>query len=287
MDGEESEPPAVFDLASDSTRLDVLRALASAHSEAPFDPWLSYTELQSAAGVRDNGNFNYHLDRLGDLVVTGEPGYRLSRVGMEAVSAVASGVLDTDWSWGPVDAPGACHACGEPLELYYEDGVLRLTCGTEAHDVPLSVPPALLESYDGEALIERIALLENRWSVLTRRGVCAECGGHVEGEIEFGGRPPEHHYYHGRCERCGFNHGLPVGMYLLGHPAVERFYYDRGVDVRSRPFWTLEFCRRGAETVVSTEPLRLRVDVEHEGETLSLVVDRDGRVTDTERPGAE
>lgn len=279
-----AEPPAVFDLASDPTRLAVLRALASAHSEAPFDPWPSYSELQAAAGVRDNGNFNYHLDRLGGLVVAGDPGYRLSRVGMEAVSAIASGTLDPGWTWGPVEAPGSCHTCGEPLELYYEDGILRLTCGTEAHDVPLSVPPALLESYDGEALIERIARLENRRSVLTRRGVCAECGGRVDGAIEFGGRPPEHYHYHGRCERCGFNHGLPVGMYLLGHPTVEGFLYDRGVDVRSRPFWTLPFCRRGAETVLSTEPLGLRADVTHEGETLSLTVDREGELIDTEQP---
>ena len=35
---------------------------------------------------------------------------------------------------------------------------------------------------------------------------------------------------------------------------------------------------------MSTAPLRLRVDVTHEGETLSLAVDRDGELLDTERP---
>jgi len=115
-------------------------------------------------------------------------------------------------------------------------------------------------------------------------GGCAACGGRVDGAVAFGGRPPEHYHYHGRCERCGFHHALPVGIYLLGDPAVESFYHERGVDVRSRPFWTLPFCRRGAETVVSTAPLRLRVDVTHEGETLSLAVDRDGELLDTERP---
>lgn len=287
MNGGESKPTEVFDLVSNSTRVEILRALASAHADAPTDPWLEYGELQEAVGVRDNGNFNYHLDRLGDLVVKRSDGYRLSRVGMAIVSAAASGVFDSEWTWGPIDAPGDCLFCDDSVELRYEDGILWLACGTDDHSLPLSVPPSLLDSHPEEDVIERIAFLEHQWIELTRQGICSECNGYVEGEIEFGGARRDHYHYHGHCHRCGFQHGIPVGMFLTGHPAVRNFYYEHGVDIRTTPFWTLEFYTPGDETVLSTDPLRLRVDVTREGETLSLTLDRDGSVVSTDRSSRE
>lgn len=285
MNGGEPDPTEMFDPISNSTRVEILRALASAYSDAPTDPWLEYNELREAVGMRDNGNFNYHLDRLDDLVVKGPAGYRLSRIGMEIISAVSSGVFDSEWTWGPVDAPGDCLYCDDSLELYYEEGILWLTCGTDEHSLALSVAPSLLDSHPEEDVIERIAFLENRWSALTRKGICSECQGYVEGEIESDNGPPEHYSYHGHCRRCEFQHVMPVGMLLVSHPAVSNFYYERGVDIRSTPYWTLEFCTPGNETVLSTDPLRLRVDVTHEGETLSLTLDRAGSVVSTDRSG--
>jgi len=282
----ESDPTEVFEQASNETRRAVLRALADAYRDDPTDPWLDYSDLQSAAGVRDNGNFNYHLDRLDGLVVDGSDGYRLSRTGMEVVSTVASGVLDPDWTWGPVDAPGTCLYCDDPARLQYADGVLWLTCGDSEHEVGLSVPPSLLESHPDDEVPELVGFLENRWGELTRKGICSECSGPVEGRIEYGGVGPDHHYYHGECDRCGFHHGIPVGLFLVSHPAVVAFHHDHAVDVRSVPFWTLDFCTPGSETVVAEEPLRLRVDAERDGETLSLTLDRDGTVVATERSTA-
>jgi hypothetical protein len=275
----------VFERVSHRTRVEILDALASAQRDAPMDPWLEYTELQDAVGIRDNGNLNYHLDRLGDLVRKGEDGYRLSRVAMGLVGTASSGVLDTDWTWGPVDVPGGCLHCDDPVRLHYEDGVLWLTCGTEEHEHGLWVPPSLLEAHPEDELVERIAFLENRWGELTRRGICSECQGRVDGELTEldDGR----YHYLGHCERCGSQHGLPVGLFLVGHPAVQGFYYEHDVDVRSTPYWALDFCRPGAETVDSTEPLRIRVDVSHAGDTLSLTLDREGDVVATERSSAQ
>ncbi|WP_435347759.1 DUF7351 domain-containing protein [Haloarchaeobius sp. HRN-SO-5] len=286
MTGGASNQTDVFDTVSNSTRVDILHALARAYGETPTDPYLEYTDLRKAVGVRDNGNFNYHLDQLGDLVVKRDDGYTLSRVGMEVVSAVSSGVFDADWTWGPVDAPGDCLFCDDAVQLHYEDGVLWLSCGMDEHTVGLSVPPSLLESHPEDVVVERIAFLENRWGALTRQGICSECRGYVEGEIEFGGVQPDHYHYHGRCRRCGFRHGIPVGLYLLSHPAVTTFYYDHGVDVRSTPFWTVDGCTPGAETVLSTDPLRLRVEFTQDGDTLSLTLDRDGSVVSTDRSSA-
>lgn len=286
MSDRESAATDVLSLVGNDTRADILQALADAYSEAPMDPWMAYGDLQDAVGLRDNGNFNYHLDQLGDLVVKGEGGYRLSRIGMGVVSTVSSGAFDPHREWGPVDAPGSCFRCGEDLHLRYDGGILRVTCGDDDHAIPLSIPPSLLDAWPAESVVEKIAFEEQHWGALTRRGICSECRGRVVGEVEFGGREPEHYHYHGRCQRCGFQHGIPVGLYLLGHPAVIAFYHDHGLDVRTVPFWTLEWCEPGSETVVSTEPLRLRVDVTEEGETLSLTVDGDGQVVSTERSDA-
>lgn len=283
MNGGDADPTEVFERVSNRTRIEILDALASAQTDRSTDPWLSYTELRDAVGVRDNGTLNYHLDQLGDLVVKDESGYRLSRVGMGLVGTASSGVLDTDWTWGPVDAPGSCFVCDEPVQLRYEDGVLWLTCGTDDHDIGLWIPPSLLEGHPKEELVEKIAFLENRWGELTRRGICSECQGHVDGEFVRHESDRYDYHYLGHCDRCGSRHGLTVGLYLLGHPDVQRFFYDHAIDVRSRPFWTLDFCAPGAETVVSTDPLRLRVDVTHDGDTLSLTLDRAGDVVATER----
>lgn len=285
MDEEESNWGDVFDSVHNETRVEILHALADAYSETPSNPWVEYSDLRKTVGVRDNGNFNYHLDRLKDLVVKGEHGYRLSRTGMEVVSAVASGVFDTDWTWEPVDAPGACWACGDSLELRYDDGILQVTCGIEDHSLALSVAPNLLEAHPDDELVERIAFLENRWGALTRQGICSECQGHVTGQLEPADDPEQYHY-HGECNRCGFQHVIPVGIYLVTHPAVVEFFRDHGVDVRTTPYWTLEFCSLGSETVESTNPLCVRVDVTQDDEVLSLTLDRAGDVVETERKEA-
>ena len=277
------EPPALFQAVSNDTRLSVLQALADSYSESPGDPWLAYSDLRAAVGARDKGNFNYHLDQLGDLVVRGDRGYRLSRVGMEVISTIASGNLDPEWSWGPVDAPGACRECGDDLVLRYEDGVLRLTCGVEAHDIPMSVSPTLLTSRPEDEVVDAIAYVTSSWGGLLRRNVCSECGGYVDGAVERHHEETDSFHYHGRCGSCGFHHGMAVGSYLYTHPTVRAFYREVGVRVRERPFWTFEFTALGAETVLSTEPLRLRVDGERDDATLSLTVDADGDIVETEK----
>ncbi|MFC3476973.1 winged helix-turn-helix domain-containing protein [Halobacterium litoreum] len=273
----------VFELVSHATRADILRALADFHRDAGVDARLAYNDLRRRVGERDSGNFTYHLDRLGGLVERGDGGYRLSRVGMRVVSTLRSGFLDADWTWGPVDAPGDCWTCGDDLRLRYEAGALHVTCGDDDHALALYVPPSFLRSQPRDAVAERAAFLENRWGSLTREGVCSECSGRVEGGLRLWDGDPEHWVYHGDCHHCGFQHVLPVGLFLLGHPDVLAFHFDHGVDVRTVPFWTLDFCEPGTETVVSTDPLRVRVDVEAGDETLSLTVDSDGDVIDAER----
>lgn len=273
----------VFEVVSHDTRADVLRELADAHRESSGDLWVPYNELRRCVGERDSGNFNYHLKQLDGLVEKGPEGYRLSRVGMRVVSALRSGFFDPDWTWGPVEAPGECYACGGDLDLYYEDGALHVTCGDDDHRLSLYVPPAFLQSQPTADVVEQVAFLENRWGSLTRRGICSECHGYVDGELQRGDGETDPYRYHGDCHRCGFQHVMSLGMFLLGHPTVMQFYFEHGVDVRTVPFWTLPFCTPDAQTVVSRDPLRVRLDVTEAGETLSLTVDGVGDVVQTTR----
>jgi hypothetical protein len=283
MDGGTTPPTDVFESLTDETRLSILRALTRAASEDPADPWVEYADLQDAAGVRDNGNFNYHLRRLGDLVEKRPAGYRLSHVGIALVTTLSSGAFDPEWSWGPVDAPGDCPFCGAAVELRYEDGACWLACGQEDHAMALSASPALLDAAPDDEVVERVAFVDHRWATSVRQGVCSECQGPVEGRLDRGGVQPDHYHYRGRCRGCGFRHGIPLGLFALADPAVLAFYREHGVDARTVPFWTLEWWTPGAETVRSTDPLRVRVDVTHDGERLSLTLAGDGSTVGTAR----
>ena len=282
-----ADATAVFERVTHPTRVAVLRALADAHADAPTDPWLAYTDLKDAVDARDNGNFNYHLDALDDLVVKADAGYRLSRVGMELLTTAASGVLDTDWTWGPVDAPGTCPFCDDALEFHYTDGKLELTCGVDDHAMALSAPPSLLQTTPDDELADNVAFLGYQWSQSIRKGVCTDCHAHVTGTLDHGGLQPDHHHYRAHCHRCGYQHGVPLGLHLLTHPTVAHFHHDHGIDPRTTPWWTLDWTTPGTETTLQTDPLELEVAIDLDDETLTPTVDEAGDIVDTQRTRTE
>lgn len=282
--GTESSPTAAFELASNDTRMAILSELAEAFRASPVDPFVAYSDLRERVGVRDKGNFNYHLDRLGDLVTEGSEGYAISSVGLAVVSAVASGSLDPEWTWGPVDVPGECFFCGDGLALRYENGHLLLTCGVDDHALLFPVSPSLLDGHEGEALLERVAVVLSQQAERVRRGICPECEGDLTPAIAPEPKPDQDDYFfHGDCHRCGFQHGFPVGAAALSHPEVVAAFAAEGTDLRATPFWTLEWCRVGAETVVGENPLRVRVDARLSDGTLSVTMNGDGAVVSTTR----
>ncbi len=217
MHDEEPSSTELLGQVDNATRFEILQALAGACRDSPTDPWLQYSELREVVSIRDKGNFNYHLGRLGDLIEKGPAGYCISRFGMTIVSNIASGTFDPDWTWGPIDAPGDCVFCGDSLSLRYEND-LRLSCGTDEHTLILPGSPRLLETGPEETVIERIALVTYHEFALTYSGVCAGCEGYVDGIIHDRNVEPEHYHYHADCTRCGFHSGFPVGVIALFHP---------------------------------------------------------------------
>jgi len=281
--GEDSGPMETFDRASNARRMEILRVLARAFSESPIDPQLRYSELREETGIRDKGNFNYHLDRLDGLVRNDPDGYVITSVGLTVVSTVASGALDPDWEWGPRDVPGECFFCGDALTLCHEDGHLLLTCGTGDHGLVFSVPPSVVDDHPDDEVLERVAFVLYRQATSVKHGVCPECQGEVTPEVIPELRPSGDYFFHGDCHNCGFQHGFPVGAAVLSHPDVIAALAADGVDVRTTPFWTLPWCHVGHESVVSEDPFRVTLDVTIEGdETLTVTLDRSGGVVATD-----
>lgn len=283
--GEDSGPMETFDRAGNPHRLEILRALARAFSESPVEPHLRYSDLREEVGIRDKGNFNYHLDRLDGLVRKSPDGYVITSVGLTVVSTVASGALDPDWEWGPREVPGECFFCGDPLTLRHEDGHLLLACDTDEHGLVFAVPPSVVDDHPDDEVLERVAFVLYRQATSVKHGVCPECQGDVTPEIISEPRPGGDYFFHGDCHTCGFQHGFPVGATALSHPDVLDAYAGAGVDLRTTPFWTLPWCHVGHGSVVSEDPFRVTLDVNFDGgASLTVTLDRSGSVVGTERP---
>ncbi|WP_152436466.1 DUF7351 domain-containing protein [Halosimplex carlsbadense] len=173
---------------------------------------------------------------------------------------------------------------GDGLALRYENGHLLLTCGVDEHTLLFPVSPSLLDGHEGDALLGRVAVALSHQAARIRRGICPECQGEVTPGIVPEPKPEQDGYFfHGDCGRCGFQHGFPVGAAALSDPEVLAAFADEGTDLRTTPFWTLEWCRVGAETVVTETPLRVHIDARLTDETLRITLDDDAAVVSTER----
>jgi DNA-binding transcriptional ArsR family regulator len=263
-----------FDLLADDTRAAILQALAEHRREHPRDPGLSFSDLRKRVGASDSGRFNYHLGKLeGHFVTDAEEGYKLSAVGMRAVGSVVGGEFDDPPDRDPVPLEDDCGRCGDDLVAHYEDGLLTVGCGN-GHGFSDSAPPATVEDH---SIADAVAVFNTKLRgdvALAREGACPMCHGSMTWSVEhdLGEDAPVDAVYVPECGRCGHHLGVPTGMLVLDHPAVVAAYHDVGVDVRERPFWTIDCCVPGAADLVATDPPRIAVDAGPDGD-LRFVLD--------------
>ncbi|MEF8884798.1 MAG: helix-turn-helix domain-containing protein, partial [Haloarculaceae archaeon] len=91
---ETRDPDEAFAALADDTRVDILRALWSDE-----DQRATFSELREAVGMRDSGQFNYHLDKLvGRFVRKTDDGYELTLAGLYVNGAIEAGAI----SYGPL-----------------------------------------------------------------------------------------------------------------------------------------------------------------------------------------
>jgi len=271
------EPTDSFELLAHPTRMAVLRELFESLRATPDDPAVQFSELRKRVDAPDSGNFSYHLDRLvGWYVEETDSGYRLSDRGYSVALALKSGRYGRDETPGPVESFGECLFCETPVELRIEDGHSELRC-SNGHRSYVFVRPAAIETRSREELRELVALRLYANVQQTLRGVCRACDAAVEMTGEYND-DVDGYLFVDRCSGCGAQLALTAGLCALQDLDVARFLRDRGADPRTTPHWEFECCRAGAETVVSEEPLELRIAVERDGDRLSATLDESGEV---------
>lgn len=278
MENGDVEVPAGFRLVADETRAGILHALAQRMRERPDDPTLGFSDLRRAVGVRDSGNFNYHLDKLrGRFVEEVGDGYTLTYPGSAVVAALVDGTYDEAAALGPTPYGDPCPLCGDELAVTYEAGVLTLQCaGDDNHGVAYNLPPHAVDAGDLPAAADLMARRAHAETGLLADGRCPMCFGPVDlspVDMPEEGLPPG---LDAACGRCGMHYALTVGHVALHHPEVAAFLAAGDEDPRRSPTAQLRL-GLGVDTERVCEG-RHQVAVEREGETLAVTVDDDGTV---------
>lgn len=268
-------PEEVFALLGNDLRMRILQALF----EDPYTP-LSFSALRERVDERDSGKFNYHLGKLvGRFVRKTDEGYELTMAGWQIIGAILAGTYTGSEALDPIDLDVSCPSCAGTTRLTYEDERVLIACvDCEEQLSSAGVPPGVIDGYDREEIPHVFEQWMRTLIDQAERGFCVSCSGRIVPEVlvdcedEQLGRIDEPHVKYS-CQRCPEICSLALGSALLNHPAVVGFHYDHGIDLRTAQTWSLDWARRGAAVAESRDPLRARVDIELDGDRLSLVVD--------------
>jgi hypothetical protein len=284
---ERRSPEAVFGLLGDESRLRILQALG----ETPDEP-VPFSELHRRSEVDDSGRFNYHLGKLrGTFVRRADDGYELTYAGRQVIGAMYAGIYTANATVETIPVDGACPVCGGDLAAAYAEETARVDC-TECEDFynEFAFPPGSLDQFDPEEL----PLAFDHWMSHVMRGVaagfCQTCAGRMEGRLvvdEEGERLaglPAHVAY--ACDRCGSIATASGGTPTMFHPAVTGFLYDHGFETGRSPTWLLGDIGLPTGDLVSEDPPRMRVRLEHDGEAVVAMVEADAGISSVERTSA-
>lgn len=282
------DPAEAFDALGDELRVAVLRALVEHRRENPFDPSLSFSELRRRVGAEDSGRFNYHLGKLRDrFVEKTDAGYELTYAGEQMATAVLSGAVADRASLGPKQLDDDCPVCGSGVAASYSDGYVEVQCDDGHNLMQSQAPPTLAEDRDLETVLS-VAVQESYDAIsLAKEGVCHACYGDVDAGIETTDHEGERlRHFRATCERCGELYSSPVAISLLDHPAFVGFLWRHGVDPLDEYPWILGFLTPDNEpSILSEDPLELRLSVEVAGDEFVATLDESGRVVDTNVTG--
>lgn len=298
-----------FALVGNETRLRILLELWVA--EEP----LTFSELRDRVGMRDSGQFNYHLNRLvGQLVrkktdggtgstddsvsgggtgSTGDPGrndapgYELTFAGTQIVGSVYSGTFTKEVSVGPVEVDGTCYDCDSRFVAAYEDERAEVRCAEcDGQLLSFPVPPVAVEHRD----VDRLPLVFDDWMRaqldLVTAGFCPLCTGPID--VELHPSVPEEREFdvlalRFECSRCGQSVESVLGAAFLSNAEVVAFHLDHGIDLSSTPLWDLQWLFESHATVHGADPPDVDLHVELGDERLVCDVGADFRIRETER----
>lgn len=295
-------PDEAFDLLGDSTRLQILQALAEAGEP------LAYSELFERIDYDDTSNFTYHLDKLvGHFIHKTDVGYVPRLAGRRIVEAVFSGVVTEAPVIDRTEVDKDCMYCGNPTEMGYYDEVAVIYCEScegrigelgLAEKWPIanedivgyvSIPPAGIHDRTPKEILSAAGI----WTIADvqaiARGVCPRCSATVNRSA----RVCENHDGADRfCNRCNHRFGVSVAVgctnctfttrspyptHALGNIDLLAFMTTHGIDPFASNAFHLRACE---EEILSTDPLEARYTFNADGDAITLTVDDDLSVVD-------
>ena len=274
------DPDEAFALLGNETRLAIVRELwAAADHEATF------SDLREAVGMRDSGQFNYHLGKLVGRFVerSADDTYRLTLAGQRVHGAILAGLYTQEGTVEERSLPEPCGACGGDRTFSYDGQSVAVNCADCGFGTFVPVPPGVFADYPVE---EWPSVADRYASGILRRlgdGFCQFCEGRVEVQVEpeietlrDESPPPEYEGFPSaryECGRCGEMFSADLGAALADHPAVIAFHHDHGIDVREAPLTRVQAVDSEEAWVRERDPLEAVVTYTAGDETLTLVVD--------------
>jgi len=271
-----------FGVLGNETRLRTLQCLFDA------DEPLTFSDLREGVGMRDSGQFNYHLDKLlGTFARVTEDGYELTAAGTQVAGAILAGEYTKTIRADPVDVGANCSYCEGPLVSYFAEERVRISCGGCGRDlISLSMPPGALEAYPQE----KWPKVAERWTrtqfEMAMAGFCPTCRGPIEERVTLEPESLSELFEAGvvyACERCSLELSANAASGVLTHPAVVGFHHEHGIDVDRTAIWELEWPVSPTADVVSEDPIRVEIPIELDGDRLVLVIDGSATVVEERR----
>lgn len=289
-----------FAVLGNETRIRILDTLGVA--EGP----LSFSELRDRVGVADSGQFNYHLDKLdGVFVVKREEGYELLQPGRRVVEAIYAGVLTDELGVERIQVDHPCEHCGAPVDVRVAPGSIERYCtscpgtysrsSTSGRSRPtgrgylgkLSLPPAGFQGRTAEEIYHAAQVWGHLEFLAIANGVCPRCSAAIERSVD----PCTDHDADGDdlCHACGNRYQIAVraectnciyegmggiGILTFGHPAVQAFKVNHGVNLVAPSPGDTPLSER-EEEVLSIDPFAARITYQYHGDSLTLTVDED------------
>lgn len=299
---------SMFELLGNETRLAILLALWEAIE--PFDDErggpVPFSVLREDVGMKDSGQFNYHLGKLeGYFVEQTADGYKLLPAGERLVRTIIAIAGYDEASFEPIEIDFACPECGAPTAVTYGNQRLYHVCtaceGT--YQMGEKDPSGVLSAWTADPSALRGRTAESVYNVIGTQvtlhamgqlaaGICPWCFGEVETRLHVcedhepgteGGCPACGRQYDPAvrilCSVCKFHGQTNIPQWSLNHPAVVGFYWRHGIELGYTRFdldtaeWRWSINEEVDEEVVSVEPPRVHISFSEGGEQLRLAYD--------------
>ncbi|AUX08844.1 HTH domain protein [Halalkaliarchaeum desulfuricum] len=292
---EKADPEEAFTALADDNRIAILRALWEADGHEA-----SFSQLRDAVGMRDSGQFNYHLDKLvGTFVAKTETGYELTEAGTWVNGAIERGSYTLEGSLEPITLDHPCRTCGDTRTLYYEGETVRIECETCPVKSQFALPPSVLIDVGRDEIPEVAGRYLRSMFQHLDNSFCWYCDGRVEVTVEPAVDPDEEPpedapdglfeqvvdfpVVRYDCRRCGASPVGGLSQSLLDHPAVVAFHSEQDKTIDGHEIWEYAAIDTDRARIRSRDPFQAVVTYREDGETLSVVVDDSLSVVDVDR----